>query len=74
MHLCGGGYDTLDKISGAELAVMEKAMEAYYKTLGKRLSDFQAVIPLDWMIGGATDSSQGRRSIDDNFDKTCHLC
>ncbi len=53
MHLCGGGYDTLGKIAGAELAEMEKAMEAYYKTLGKRLSDFQAVIPLDWMIGGA---------------------
>ena len=53
MHLCGGGYDTLDKIAGAEPAEMEKRMAAYYHTLGKRFSDFQAVIPLDWMIGGA---------------------
>lgn len=52
-HLCGGGYDTLDKIAGADLAEMEKNMDAYYRTLGKSLSDFRSVIPLAWMIGGA---------------------
>ena len=53
IHLCGGGYDTLEKIAGADIEEMEKAMEAHYKTLGKSLADFKAVIPLDWMIGGA---------------------
>jgi hypothetical protein len=52
-HLCGGGYDTLDKIANADLGEMEQAMEFYYKTLGKSLADFKAVIPLGWMIGGA---------------------
>jgi hypothetical protein len=52
-HLCGGGYDTLDKIAKADLGEMEQAMEVYYKTLGKSLADFRAVIPLRWMIGGA---------------------
>lgn len=52
-HLCGGGYDTLDKIANANAAEMEAAMEAYYRTLGKTLADFKAVIPLAWMIGGA---------------------
>jgi hypothetical protein len=52
-HLCGGGYDTLDKIAGANLAEMEKQMDAYYRTMGKSLADFRAVIPLSWMIGGA---------------------
>ena len=32
---------------------MEEAMGAYYCRLGKTLADFQAVIPLAWMIGGA---------------------
>lgn len=53
MHLCGGGYNTLDKIANADLGEMERAMDAYYKTLGKSLADFKAVIPLGWMIGGA---------------------
>jgi hypothetical protein len=53
MHLCGGGYNTLDKIASADLGEMEKAMAAYYKTLGKSLADFKAVIPLAWMVGGA---------------------
>lgn len=52
-HLCGGGYDTLEKIANADLAEMEARMEAYYRTLGKTLADFKAVIPLPWMIGGA---------------------
>jgi hypothetical protein len=52
-HLCGGGYDTLDKIAAADLTTMEEDMAAYYKTIGKSFSDFKAVIPLDWMIGGA---------------------
>ena len=52
-HLCGGGYDTLDKIAGADAGKMEKDMEAYYRTLGKSSADFKSVIPLPWMIGGA---------------------
>ena len=52
-HLCGGGYDTLKKIADADAAKMEKDMAAYYRTLGKSSSDFKAVIPLSWMIGGA---------------------
>ena len=52
-HLCGGGYDSLEKIASANLAEMEKKMDAYYRTLGKRLADFKLVVPLPWMIGGA---------------------
>lgn len=52
-HLCGGGYDTLGKIAAADLKEMEGGMSAYYKKIGKSYSDFKAVIPLDWMIGGA---------------------
>ena len=52
-HLCGGGYNTLDKIATADMQNMEEDMTAYYVTLGKNFSDFKAVIPLDWMIGGA---------------------
>ena len=52
-HLCGGGYDTLDKIADADLSKMEKDMTAYYGTMGKSFSDFKTVIPLDWMVGGA---------------------
>jgi hypothetical protein len=52
-HLCGGGYDTLEKLANADLAEMEEAMAAYYRTLGKTFADFEAVIPLSWMIGGA---------------------
>jgi hypothetical protein len=53
LHLCGGGYNTLDKIANAEIGEMEKAMDAYYNSLGKSLADFKAVIPLAWMVGGA---------------------
>jgi hypothetical protein len=53
MHLCGGGYDTLEKIANADPAEMEEKMGAYYATIGKSLADFKAVIPLAWMIGGA---------------------
>jgi hypothetical protein len=52
-HLCGGGFDTLDKLAAADMLKMEVKMEAYYKILGKSLSDFKAVIPLAWMVGGA---------------------
>jgi hypothetical protein len=52
-HLCGGGYDSLERIANADLAEMEEKMDAYYRTLGKTLADFKAVIPLPWMIGGA---------------------
>jgi hypothetical protein len=52
-HLCGGGYDTLDKIANADLGKMESDMTLYYQTFGKSFSDFKAVIPLDWMVGGA---------------------
>jgi len=52
-HLCGGGYDTLDKIANADVEKMEADMDAYYKTIGKRFADFKSVIPLPWMIGGA---------------------
>jgi len=53
MHLCGGGYDTLNKLAHAEITKMEAEMTAYYETLGKTFADFKTVIPLDWMIGGA---------------------
>jgi hypothetical protein len=52
-HLCRGGYNTLEKIANADLRQMEADMTAYYTTIGKSFSDFKAVIPLDWMIGGA---------------------
>jgi Domain of unknown function (DUF4332) len=52
-HLCGGGYDRLEKIAEADAAEMEEKMGAYYRTLGKTAADFKAVIPLAWMIGGA---------------------
>ena len=52
-HLCGGGYDTLDRIANADLGEMEEKMDAYYRRLGKSLADFKSVIPLAWMIGGA---------------------
>ena len=53
IHLCRSGYDTLEKLATANLTEMEVKMEAHYKTLGKSLSDFKAVIPLSWMVGGA---------------------
>jgi hypothetical protein len=52
-HLCGGGFDTLERIANASVAEMEEKMEVYYRTLGKSLADFRLVIPLSWMIGGA---------------------
>lgn len=52
-HLCGGGYNTLDKLADADIKKMEADMTAYYATIGKSFSDFKTVIPLDWMIGGA---------------------
>lgn len=53
MHVCGGGYCTLDKIAAADMKKMESDMATYYASIGKSYSDFKAVIPLDWMIGGA---------------------
>lgn len=52
-HLCGGGYDTLQKLAEAEHAQMEKTMDAYFRTLGKSMADYKLVVPLSWMIGGA---------------------
>ena len=52
-HLCGGGYDTLAKLANADMAQMSANMTAYYRSIGKEFADFQAVIPLDWMVGGA---------------------
>ncbi len=52
-HLCGGGYDSLEKIAAADITGMNENMEAYYHTLGKTSADFSSVIPLGWMIGGA---------------------
>ena len=52
-HLCGGGYDTLEKLANADMAQMTADMTAYYGSIGKEFADFQAVIPLDWMVGGA---------------------
>ncbi len=45
-HLCGGGYDTLEKIANADAARWKTKMGAYYRTLGKTSADFKAVIPL----------------------------
>jgi hypothetical protein len=53
LHLCGGGYDNLAKLAAADLDQIEADMSAYYQSLGKSLSDFKAVIPLGWMVGGA---------------------
>ena len=52
-HLCGGGYDTLDKLATADLQEMEAAMNAYYCSLDKRPQDFKAVVQLGPLIGGA---------------------
>ena len=52
-HVCGGGFDTLDKLAATDLEKMEKKMAAYYATLGKTPRDFSAAVPLKWMIGGA---------------------
>jgi len=52
-HLCGGGYNTLDKIVSADISKMEEAMTVYFAKAGKCFSNFKVVIPLDWMIGGA---------------------
>ncbi len=57
-HLCGGGYDTLEKIADADAAEMEAKMDTYYRTLGKTAADFKAVIPLAWMVGGANTVPQ----------------
>jgi len=53
MHLCGGGYNTLDSLANAEITKMESDMTAYYESIGKSYADFRTVIPLGWMIGGA---------------------
>jgi Domain of unknown function (DUF4332) len=52
-HLCGGGYDTLEKIARADAAEMDETMGACHRTLGKTPADFKAVIPLAWIRGGA---------------------
>jgi hypothetical protein len=52
-HLFGAGYDTLEKIANADKNKMYQDMTAYFSTTGKNFDQFKAVIPLDWMIGGA---------------------
>jgi len=52
-HLCGGGYCSMSKLASADIKQMEADMSEYYQSIGKTFSDFKAVIPLDWMIGGA---------------------
>jgi hypothetical protein len=52
-HLCGGGFDTLEKLARADLPEVERRMAAYYLKLGKTAADFRSVIPLAYMIGGA---------------------
>jgi hypothetical protein len=52
-HLCGGAYNTLDKIANANMEEMEEKMDAYYRTLGKSLANFKSSIILSWMVGGA---------------------
>jgi hypothetical protein len=61
-YLCGGGYDSAQKIATANLAEMEAKMDAYYRTLGKSLADFKSVVPLAWMIGGAKTLPRVMRS------------
>ena len=46
-HLCGGGYDTLEKIAAADLAEMEQKMDIYYRTLGKSIANFKSVFGMD---------------------------
>lgn len=53
LHLSNGAYDSLKKIAKADEKEMELNMERYYNKIGKKLSDFKAVIPLKYMIGGA---------------------
>jgi hypothetical protein len=53
LHLCGGGYDTVEKLANADLERMEADMEAYYRQIGKTSADYKAAIPLYWMAGGA---------------------
>lgn len=52
-HLCGAGYDTLDKLANADLAEMTAAMHAYFGAQGKQFTDYKAVIQLAALIGGA---------------------
>jgi hypothetical protein len=53
LHLCRSGYNTLDKLAGADLIEIEQAMDAYYCRLGKSLADYKAAISISWIIGGA---------------------
>ena len=53
LHLCGGGYDTVEKLANADLERIEANMAAYYQRIGKTSADYKAVIPLYWMVGGA---------------------
>lgn len=57
-HLCGGGYDALAKLAAADPPELEAAMNAYYHSLGKRPTDFKAVVQLAPLIGGARSLPQ----------------
>ena len=53
-YLCASGYDTLAKLSRAEIRRLEADLDAYLQTVGKRYANLKSVLPLDWMIGGAS--------------------
>lgn len=52
-HLCAAGYDTLNKLASAHISQINADMTEYFAKMGKNFNDFKAVLPLDWMIGGA---------------------
>jgi len=52
-HLCGAGYDTLDKLANADPAEISAAMHAYFTEQGKQFADYKSVIPLAALVGGA---------------------
>lgn len=52
-HLCGAGYDTLDKLANADREELTAAMHAYFDAQGKQFADYKSVIQLTALAGGA---------------------
>ena len=52
-HLYLAGYDTLEKLSAAEVQQMEIALNDYFQLHGKSYADYKSVIPLQPLIHGA---------------------
>lgn len=52
-YLCGAGYNTLDKLANADAEEMRTAMHAYFGAQGKQFADYQSVIQLAALVGGA---------------------